>query len=47
MLHFAMLTCKRPIIKALIDYAPDLVNDINQYNRAPIHEAAARIAWMD
>ena len=42
MLHFAMMKCNRPIIKALIDYAPDLVNDINMYNRAPIHEAAAK-----
>ena len=40
LLHLAMETCKRPVIKALIDYAPDLVNGINIFNRAPIHEAA-------
>ena len=40
LLHMAMENCKRPVIKALIDYAPDLVNGINIYNRAPIHEAA-------
>ena len=33
--------CKRPIIKALIDYEPSLVNDANYLNRLPIHEAAA------
>ena len=40
-LHFAMENCKRPIIKALIDYEPSLVNDANYLNRLPIHEAAA------
>ena len=40
LLHMAMENCKRPVIKALIDYAPDLVNGINIFNRAPIHEAA-------
>ena len=41
LLHVAMETCKRPIIKALIDYEPSLVNDVNYLNRLPIHEAAA------
>ena len=40
-LHFSMEFCKRPIIKALIDYEPSLVNGANYLNRLPIHEAAA------
>ena len=41
LLHVAMETCKRPIIKALINYESSLVNDVNYLNRLPIHEAAA------
>ena len=41
-LHVAMAPCHRPIIKALMTYAPPgIVNDVNMFNRMPIHEAAA------
>ena len=42
LLHFAMASCNRPIIKALMDSAPHLADEANMFNRAPIHEAAAK-----
>lgn len=41
-LHFAMESCSRPIIRNLIAYDPGLVDCVNIYNREPIHEAATK-----
>lgn len=41
-LHFAMKSCSRPIIRNLIAHDPGLVDCVNIYNREPIHEAAAK-----